>query len=389
MTSNPIDCFYAKNHALVWSNGSIAPCCNYKDGEDPIGNYTNVFEFFNSPEMLQLRDDHANGIKRQGCRKCWSVEDIGGTSYRKPSNPDHTGQLKGLDIALGRTCTLKCRTCGAFASSAWESELKYRGIHKDWGKLTSDETPLEAYDHIEQLDIQGGEPFLDKRLPTILNYLYTKGISKNVNLTIITNLEWFPDERFTEPLKRFKNLLIKISIDGVDARNEYMRSGSTWSNTVDVAKKWGQFKHTNPDSNIKIVISHTISTFNFLYYDEMVAETGRLRTFTGLEDLELWAHYALENEWHNCFLLPVSIKEEAVDLWKQGTPQPWEYQNFRDNTVNMLLQERPVPPLPFDKWWYNNAEMDNIRGQLIQDALPEVVSMFERHGLFYKDHWTR
>lgn len=381
MKLKPIDCFYAKNHVLIWNDGSTAPCCNYKDDEDPLGNYTNVFEFFNSQEMEKLRDDHKNGIKRQGCRKCWTVEDAGGGGYRKPSNPEHTGQLKGLDIALGRTCTLKCKTCGPFASSAWESELKSQGIHKNWGNLNNVEITNDVFTHIEQLDIQGGEPFLDKRLPDILEYLCTTGLSKNIDLTITTNVECFPNDCITESLKKFKNLLLKISIDGVANRNEYIRSGSTWSNTLDTVKKWGKFKNDNPTNNIKIVINHTLSTFNFLYYDELVSEVGKLRALPGLENLQLWAHYALENEWHNCFLLPTALKADAIYKWKQGVPELWEYQNFRSNTIGMLLQNNQIPPMPFEKWWHNNLKMDMLRQQSITDALPELVSMFKKHNL--------
>lgn len=377
---DPIDCFYAKNHALIWSDGSMTPCCNYKDGEDPIGHHTDVFEFFNSLEMIKLRQDHANGVKRPGCRKCWSVEDAGGVSYRKPSIPSHAGKLAGLDIALGRTCTLKCRTCGPFASSAWESELISRGIRRHRESLDIADIPLEAFDNIEQLDIQGGEPFLSKKFPDMLGYLASSGISKNISLTITTNAECFPDKSYTAPLPFFKNVLIKLSIDGVGIRNEYMRSGSDWTRTMDTVERWGHFKKDL--DNMKLVVNHTISTFNFIYYEEIVAEVARLRSLSGLEALDLWCHHALENEWHNCFLLPSSLREEAKMIWSRGTPAVFEFQDFRRVMISMLNQDRSEPPLPFSEWWQNNQVMDRIRKQSIETALPELVSMFKRHGLF-------
>lgn len=376
-----IDCFYANNNALIWSDGSISPCCMYRSEDDPIGEHTDVFEFFNSPEMAKLRQDHANGVKRPGCRKCWSVEDAGGGSYRIPSNPAHAGQLKGLDIAMGRTCTLKCRTCGPFASSAWESELASRGLGQSRMTLDIDDIPVQAYDHIEKLDIQGGEPFLSKKLPNILNYLVMKGLSKNIFLTIVTNVEDFPDETYTEPLKHFGKLLMKLSLDAVGPRNEYIRSGSRWENTIETFERWGRFRQENPDSNIKLVISHTVSTFNFMYYEEMLAEVARLRTLPGLEDLELWGHHALEMKWHNCFLLPASMREEVRQTWLSGSPTPYDIQSFRPTTAEMLGRDNPLPNMPFADWWQDTLEMDRLRGEDINNALPELVAMFRKHGL--------
>lgn len=376
-----IDCFYAKNHALIWSDGSIAPCCVYRSDEDPIGDYTDVFEFFNSPEMRKLREDHSRGIKRPGCRKCWSVEDAGGYSYRIPSNPEHAGQLKGLDVAMGRTCTLKCRTCGPFASSAWESELASRGRGMTRPSFDVADIPVQAYEHLEKMDIQGGEPFLSKKLPNMLNYLVMKGLSKNIFLTVVTNVETFPDERYTEPLKHFGKLLMKLSLDAVGPRNEYIRSGSRWENTMETFSKWGRFKADNPGMRIKLVISHTISTFNFLYYDEMVSEVARLRTLPGLEDLELWAHHALEKKWHNCFLLPKPLREEAREIWLSGSPTVYEFDTFRSTTAEMLSSDNPLPNMPFEDWWKDNLEMDRLRNEDINQALPELVSMFRKYGL--------
>lgn len=379
----PIDCFYAKNHALIWSDGSISPCCVYRSNEDPIGDYTDVFEFFNSPEMAQLRQDHANGIKRPGCRKCWSVEDAGGGSYRgsMPSNPEHAGQLKGLDVAVGRTCTLKCLTCGPHASSAWESELASRGLAQSRMTLDIGDIPVQAYDHIEKLDIQGGEPFLSKKLPNILGYLVAKGLSKKIFLTIVTNVETFPDQRYTEPLKHFGKLLIKLSLDAVGPRNEYIRSGSRWENTMESFERWGKFKRDNPNSNIELVISHTVSTFNFIYYDEMVAEVARLRTLPGLEELQLWAHHALEKTWHNCFLLPHPLREDVAKIWRRDVSVMYEHRGFRRTMANMLVAENQLPPMPFDQWWQDIIEMDRLRGQDIGTALPELVDLFRKYDL--------
>ncbi len=381
----PIDCFYAKNHALIWSDGSISPCCVYRTDEDPIGDYADVFEFFNSPEMEQLRTDHSNGIKRPGCRKCWSVEDAGGGSYRIPSNPNHAGQLKGLDVAVGRTCTLKCLTCGPFASSAWESELASRGMGQSRMTLDIGDIPVQAYDHIEKLDIQGGEPFLSKKLPSILGYLVAKELSKKISLTIVTNVETFPDQRYTEPLKHFGKLLIKLSLDAVGPRNEYIRSGSRWENTMESFERWGRFKKDNPDSKIKLVISHTLSTFNFIYYDEMVSEVAHLRTLPGLEGLELWAHHALEKKWHNCFLLPMPLREETAALWRDGKPVRYEHYGFRRTTATMLVTPNHLPTIPFGDWWQDIREMDRIRGEDINTALPELVSLFRKHDLLDVD----
>lgn len=381
--TTPIDCFYAKNHVLIWSNGYMSPCCNYKDKEDPIGDYTDVFQFFNSVEMVKLREDHANGIKRPGCRKCWEVEASGGISYRKPSRPEDKDKIKGLDIAFSRVCTLKCRTCGPGASSAWESELISRGIKKPRKNILDiSSIPPEAFTDVEQLDIQGGEPFISKKLPETLQYLSTSGLSKNISLTITTNADCFPDNTYTEPLAHFKSVLIKLSVDAVGVRNEYIRSGSNWQRTINTIEQWGMLKKQMP--NMKLVVNHTVSTFNFIYYNEIVEEIKRIRLLPGLDDLNLWCHHALENEWHNCLLLPQSIRDEVKLIWAQGDPEPFEIPNFRSVMVELLSHSRPLPPMSFNSWIENNTVMDTIRQQSIDTALPELIDLFKRHGLYNK-----
>jgi MoaA/NifB/PqqE/SkfB family radical SAM enzyme len=107
--------------------GTVRPCC-LADNEiqDNAGQkfklLTSSFdEIRTSDQMKQLRKEFINGEQPATCRKCWAVEDAGGTSKRMHTlnrlkhmgiSPEWTEDAKPLmflDLKLGNICNLKCR----------------------------------------------------------------------------------------------------------------------------------------------------------------------------------------------------------------------------------------------------------------------------------------
>ena len=115
--------------------GTVRPCCLAEEEiVDSNGVKFNLrsadFESIqNSQYMSQLRQEFLAEQRPATCRKCWAVEDAGGTSKRQHTlnrlkhidmgaswNKD-AKPLMFLDLKLGNICNLKCRICGSWSSS--------------------------------------------------------------------------------------------------------------------------------------------------------------------------------------------------------------------------------------------------------------------------------
>ena len=99
------------------------------------------------------------------------------------------------------------------------------------------------------VDFSGGEPLLVPEVADILNQFIPnrmKYIGINTNLTKLS-------KKFIAAFNRFSNLCIRVSLEGVGAMNDYVRSGSIWA-TID--KNFQTLKESCPQ--VRVQISHTL-----------------------------------------------------------------------------------------------------------------------------------
>ena len=116
-------CVNAFHSLCGMNNGSTKICCMYEMdmplntyptlGDAPLNDHM-VFK-----EFMEVREDLSNGIKHNACRKCWEEEDSGRDSKRVRDNKVYfdsdirfrPGTLAKIELSLGNTCNIKCRTC--------------------------------------------------------------------------------------------------------------------------------------------------------------------------------------------------------------------------------------------------------------------------------------
>ena len=259
--------------------GGFKPCCKY-----PHSIANNLYDFQNSSELKELRNQFMQDQRPDVCKRCWDEEDAGLPSKRQLDwqyvfhykIPD-IKSIKILNLSFGNSCNLACRTCNSAASSSWISEAK---------KLQQYQPDIKIYKHqrfyqdeefingiksisgdLIHIELPGGEPFLagiDEHLD-FLDFLILNG-SKNTSLHYTTNTTIFPDDRFWSRWEKFKKVDIQLSIDGINSQFEYMRWPAVW---VDVENNIRSYINKK-SSNIQISISHTVSIFNVFYLPEFV-----------------------------------------------------------------------------------------------------------------------
>ena len=236
----------------VDSTGRLAPCCKFGKS---LHSYNHIEQYFESPELLQVRQDLLNGVRNSNCSKCWKDEDNGADSLRLISNrtigpntnrpimeqikEPKLSDIKSFDLTLGNLCNLRCVMCNPGLSSQLLAEanlnpaLKKRYdknyIQKDFDWPKGDDFVAWCNKHLPQaihIKFTGGEPFIIPWIQTVLDKIPDEQKKKCIlhfttNLTIV-NLGLF--ENFT----KFKEVWLSVSVEGIEETHEYLRYGHKW-----------------------------------------------------------------------------------------------------------------------------------------------------------------
>ena len=270
------------------TDGRCGPCSYIANVWD-LSKYKTLHEKWNSPEYEKFRQSFINNEQNPLCNLCWREEKAGQTSLRHRLNTfggaknlnkifkkwidakKYKIYPKILSLIPGNLCNLACTYCNGGASSKWNSEISsfpknnlYNETYKNWN-MTDEEYAdiVEHSEHIQKIELYGGEPFYNKKNKTqLIDPIIAKGTAKNMTIYFNTNCTHW-DETFIKKLElNFKKIEIRGSIDGLNEQFEYLRYGAKWNNTIENIRKLSNL------SNGDFEIICTISPYNFLYLNE-------------------------------------------------------------------------------------------------------------------------
>ena len=337
---------------------TLTPCCLYEPEEE----YNDIDSFWNSDEIIKLRKDFLTGNRPKGCRVCWRAEDNGIKSMRKSVNDSMLEEYKDrlsqtevsaspikVKFTVGEECNLACRMClpnfSTKVSKVWEIIGKKQNMEPD-NILNSPEYILQNRKNIRNIDIIGGEPFYHKRAKDLLRALIKSGDNEHITLHIITNATRIDNETI-DIIKRFQDVVLSISLDGVGAVQEYIRPGCDWDRLV---------------NNIKLLKTNGISI--------QVVSTISVLTLLRLQELEDWC---AENEipWGQPGMIDNPSEMSPNNLpYQLHTLVPEKYKKYikagpTQDPVNFIKQ--------LDQYWKTD----------ITKVMPEWKRVFE------KLHWKQ
>jgi len=224
-------------------------CC-YSNKRQSFNEDDNSFQSFNSKKMFYIRNKMLQGERPEECFECYNQEDAGLTSPRQRETQGWLASRNfeealiqninkfinneaiipiSYDLRYSNTCTLKCRMCNPYSSSSINAENKK--LTNLWSEKfqyvnnprTNHEIVVDK--NIKKIYLAGGEPLIEP-----YNLLFLKDLSEknpDVKLIISTSLNNVSDDIYNI-LNRFTNLLLVVSIDGIDKLNNYIRHGSNW-----------------------------------------------------------------------------------------------------------------------------------------------------------------
>lgn len=221
---------------LPWKNLEITrtlinPCCNFAwSGTAP----TTVDEYKTNQELLLVKDQLSQGIMPIQCSKCKIQEQNTGHSLRTVSNTfefnDPIDEFEDVTVVTSNTCNLKCTSCVANSSFVRSAEIYTMGLAKIAPIHLAENVKVnQLVGHpIKTLTIMGGEPFVDSTR-IFLQQLVDSGQSQAIELRISSNCTRITSEFLEFIGANFKSVIIRISIDGIGAVNDYLRYPSNWA----------------------------------------------------------------------------------------------------------------------------------------------------------------
>lgn len=362
----------------IETSGLVKPCCIY---EGSIGNIndTSLDEIWNGRELAQIRNDLKSGKKIAGCRQCWIEEKSTNTSKRlREINQFNesvytNAKLKRLDLKLGNTCNLKCRICNYESSSLFNSEnqqikntihtanveiiAKSRLDRYKWHRNEDFWNTLLNYsDQIEQLDLMGGEPLLDKSHQTILQKLIDLGLAKNIVINYTSNGSIVPN---FDVLRQFKQVLFTVSGDAIEKRFEYNRFPISWDT---FAKNINDIRmHAD-----KFLISYSVSSYSLFGIPDAL-------DYYSAHGYIVWFNYVHLAKSSNAQNLPPELKEQFKKLVHDRYRDDWV--KVRDSNIDEVINFLDVPANhdSFRGFIYDCKLRDQFRDQDFKLYLPEYA----------------
>ena len=292
-------------HLATHPHGSVTLCCvsdftnamnssrNFLAGQPQHLNLNqdSITDVMNSDFFKNVRQQMLIGKKPVACMRCYKDEEAGIQSKRLEENArlgfteEMALSVMGIDgsipvnfkfveLRLGNLCNVKCRTCNPASSTSWSSEymklqqeLKFvtqydRTVNSSWTE--NDQFWDELLDHCDELQllyINGGEPTLVEKHWRFLQKLINKGLHKQITLWYNINMTNLP-QKLIDLWSEFKEVRVTCSIDDLEERNEYLRTGTKWDDVVDNLSTLQRLPWIN------VSVCQTVSWMNIFYMNE-------------------------------------------------------------------------------------------------------------------------
>ena len=328
-------------HLHTWPNGNVYPCC-VTDATEEVGNLKEdtLEDIWNNDKMKDIRQHMLQGKKHNSCRRCFQQEEYDLDSTRTSSNrffskhidtitqntteDGHNNDFKLLywDFRFSNLCNMKCRMCGPNLSSKWyEDDIKIFGAShlpqaiiniNDYSKKDINLYLDEFIHDVEEIYFAGGEPLLMDEHYYILEKLTEIG-NFDVRLRYNTNLGYLKFKKWDnlelwKPFKdkKYTNVSIFASIDGIDKTAEYSRKGTDWVTIEHNLKRL-------IEADFNLHISATTSIFTVWEIPELIDRMLEI----GLPDHRIQLNNVLTHPYHyHINILPDEFKNRIKEKYQ-------------------------------------------------------------------------
>lgn len=385
-------------HLATHPHGGVTLCCvsDFTNAMNSSRNYTrlssvqhlnlnsdSINEVMNSDYFKEVRQQMLLGKQPAACMRCYNEEAAGITSKRLEENArlGFTEQMamsmvsidgtipvnfKFVELRLGNLCNVKCRTCNPASSTSWSSEymrlqqeIKFvthydRTVNSSWTEsdLFWDDLLLHCSD-LQLLYINGGEPTLVEKHWRFLQRLIDAGINDKITLWYNINMTNLP-QKLIELWQQFKAVKVTCSIDDLEDRNEYLRTGTKWKQVLDNLDTLQQLPWIN------VSVCQTVSWMNIFYMNEF-------HEFMTARGIPVYLNFVHDPKFLSVRVLP---RSKLLDILQFCDRLPkYQLDNIR---ANLSVEENA-------EQWSNgvkyNAWLDSSRNTSIVKTFPRIFEI--------------
>ena len=360
---------------------------------------TSLLDLFQSERINHVRRQMLTGEWPAECLYCQEKEARGVKSSRQVHNDIYQSyyrqlvshpqgflpRLRSIDLRLNNICNFKCRSCSGYASSSWfhEHNLIYPDIALpdsvigiDDARSFWDDFHMLIMPALEHLHIAGGEPLVSEAHYILLQTLLDAGktdleLYYDTNLSQLTFKTWDAVKLW----KRFPNLTICLSLDGVGASGEYIRHGlryKQWLKNLETIKR--EVPHAKRKMHFVVSIFNVMALDTHLrtIIDEGFVAPDRLRlTFL------TWPPYM------NAQVLSRDLKTECQHRLQALIRDERTFGEAVVTQVRALsrfLDERDLYSEYGGELALKVGLLDRLRGENALDMFPDLEPMFDRRA---------
>jgi MoaA/NifB/PqqE/SkfB family radical SAM enzyme len=304
---NKTYCNFIKKGMFV-SHQGVSLCCIH-----PNKYQMKPSEFWNSDIRKNALDNIEKAQKVEGCNVCYNKEEKKLSSsrifYNSYDDIPNKNLPTMLDLDFSNFCNLKCLMCNPIRSSEWakDTNKKNKGISAISTDLINDLFKISG--DVIEMNIQGGEPSIMKEYEHYFTLLHKQGITKNINLQIITNATNI-NKKFYNLLENFKSIRLSVSIDAFGEANDYIR----WPSNFKQIEK-NLIKMSDLKNNVKIEIFNSLnilSMFNykdFLFWCKKIEKIySKKNRYFGIVPMKV-----TNPVMYSPFIAPLSLKEKFIN----------------------------------------------------------------------------
>ncbi len=368
-------------HANIWPSGDVHHCC-LGDWQNPMGNLRDgkPDDIVNNDAYKKLRLQLLSGEKPKSCMRCFEREDVGAISMRNHHNEYFKDSIPGAinntrsdgtvddfkfeywDFRFSNLCNMKCRMCGSGFSSMWyDDEIE---LNKQDDKIWSVQTNKrvmnaqdsanfdtkswidEKINDVKYVYFAGGEPLIMEEHYYILQKLIDAGRT-DVRIRYNTNLLklHFKHYDLVEMWSKFDFVQVNASIDDIDARAEYIRSGTVWNNIENNLQRLH-------NTNVRLLIDCTTQAMNVLTLPEL---------YTRLKEIGIPANRVM---LHNILQQPQSFNVTVLsdDLKNKAKQGLYDYANALPESEKTIMIQQIAPLIEF-MYAEVNTDKNSLRQQ--------------------------
>lgn len=283
-----LDCKFPDTGITVHPSGFLHVCCNiqrpYSEGTH-ISEIDDFEEYFYSTKMNKWRENFSRGWEKfDGCNTCKGPNKVYPSSFRY----DRADGLQFLEMSTSNVCNQQCVMCTSAFSHKWNKieELFDRSPTKTYSFSDDDvEKVIKLLPRLKRLMLKGGEPFADQKNLRILEALSI--VNPDCKVSIVTNGQRVSNG-FRNVLKKLTNVTIRVSIDGLGKRYEWIRGG-------DFEELEDTIKTLAHDIGSTLQTCPTALIYNWFYMDELKSyiKDSIYLTFDGKwpSQIVTWPHW--------------------------------------------------------------------------------------------------